>query len=90
DIVSLAGLQARILDQLWPLLAPGGRLIYSTCSVLAAENSEQIAAFVRRHADAIAVPIAAAWGRPSGFGRQILPGEAGMDGFFYAIVLKQS
>lgn len=92
DIASLAGLQARILDALWPLLAPGGRLVYATCSVLAAENSEQVAAFIRRHPDALAVPIAAAgaWGRPSGFGRQILPGEANMDGFFYAVIVKQA
>lgn len=88
DIDSLAGLQARILDQLWPLLAPGGRLVYATCSVLARENAEQVANFIRRHDDAIAAPIAADWGRPSGFGRQILPGEAGMDGFFYAVLTR--
>lgn len=88
DIASLAGVQARILDQLWPLLAPGGRLVYATCSVLAAENADQAAAFVRRHPDAVALPIAAPWGRPAGFGRQVLPGEAGMDGFFYAVFVK--
>lgn len=88
DIAALAGLQARILDQLWPLLAPGGRLVYATCSVLAAENADQVAAFVRRHPDALAMPIHAAWGRPSGFGRQVLPGDAGMDGFFYAVIAK--
>lgn len=94
DITSLAGLQSRILDALWPLLAPGGRLVYATCSVLAAENSDQVAAFIRRHDDAVALPIAvsedAPWGRPSGFGRQILPGEFGMDGFFYAVILKHA
>lgn len=89
DVPALAGLQARILDALWPLLAPGGRLVYATCSVLAAENAEQFAAFVRRHPDAAPLPLAFEWGRPAGFGRQILPGEAGMDGFFYAAVLKQ-
>lgn len=93
DIASLAGLQARILDALWPLLAPGGRLVYATCSVLAAENSDQVAAFIRRHPDAVAVPIAvngvSSWGRPSGFGRQVLPGDADMDGFFYAVIVKQ-
>lgn len=89
DIESLAGLQGRILDQLWPLLTPGGRMVYATCSVLAQENAEQVANFVRRHPDAAAVPIAAAWGRPAGFGRQILPGDAGMDGFFYVTLVKQ-
>ncbi|HEX7029321.1 MAG TPA: 16S rRNA (cytosine(967)-C(5))-methyltransferase RsmB [Gammaproteobacteria bacterium] len=90
DIASLASLQARILDALWPLLAPGGRLVYATCSVLAAENAGQIGAFVRRHPDAVATPLAAAWGRPSGFGRQLLPGEAGMDGFFYALLTRHA
>ncbi|HEX7047453.1 MAG TPA: 16S rRNA (cytosine(967)-C(5))-methyltransferase RsmB [Gammaproteobacteria bacterium] len=90
DIASLANLQARILDALWPLLAPGGRLVYATCSVLAAENADQVAAFIRRHSDALAVPLAAGWGRPAGFGRQVLPGEAGMDGFFYAVLTKSA
>lgn len=89
DIESLASLQGRILDQLWPLLAPGGRMLYATCSILAQENADQIASFVRRHPDAATVPIAASWGRPAGFGRQILPGEADMDGFFYATLIKQ-
>lgn len=88
DIAALAGLQARILDQLWPLLAPGGRLVYATCSVLAAENAAQVAAFVRRHPDALPLPLAVSWGRTAGFGRQILPGEAGMDGFFYAALTR--
>lgn len=90
DIDSLAGLQARILDQLWPLLAPGGRMIYTTCSVLAQENADQVASFVRRHDDALPVPIAASWGRAAGFGRQVLPGEADMDGFFYAVLVRSA
>lgn len=90
DIDSLAALQARILDAAWPLLAPGGRLVYATCSVLAAENARQVGSFVQRHPDAVAMPIAAEWGRPCGFGRQVLPGEAGMDGFFYAMLVRQA
>src|SRR5690606_19825118 len=88
DIDALAGLQARILDALWPLLAPGGRLVYATCSVLAVENSAQVAAFVRRHPEALPLPLAVDWGRVAGFGRQVLPGEDDMDGFFYAALTR--
>jgi 16S rRNA (cytosine967-C5)-methyltransferase len=88
DIESTASLQSRLLDRLWSLLAPGGRLVYATCSILPRENAQQVANFVARHPDAIAMPLAVNWGRTSGFGRQILPGEEGMDGFFYAVLDK--
>ena len=48
DIVNLARLQAEILDALWPLLRPGGRLVYATCSLFKAEGASQIDAFVQR------------------------------------------
>ena len=48
DIAALAAIQARLLDALWPLLAPGGRLLYCTCSVFKAEGQEQIDAFLQR------------------------------------------
>lgn len=89
DLPKLAGQQAAMLDALWPLLQPGGKLVYATCSIFEAENAAQIARFVARHADAVAVPLAVPWGRVRGFGRQILPGEAGMDGFFYACLVKR-
>lgn len=84
DIAELAREQARLLAALWPLLRVGGRLVYATCSVLPEENSDQVAAFLASHRDAKEVTIAASWGRACGTGRQILPGEDGMDGFFYA------
>jgi 16S rRNA (cytosine967-C5)-methyltransferase len=80
--------QARLLQQLWPLLEPGGILVYATCSVLADENSQQISRFMAEHADAEALPLHAAWGRKQDFGRQILPGEEEMDGFYYARMRK--
>ena len=52
DIATLAALQARLLDALWPLLRPGGRLLYSTCSVFKAEGQDQIDAFLQRQPDA--------------------------------------
>lgn len=85
DIRELAKLQARLLDSLWQTLAPGGTLLYATCSVLPEENADQIAAFLERTPEAQATtPEQVAWGRPAGAGRQLLPVEDGHDGFFYA------
>jgi 16S rRNA (cytosine967-C5)-methyltransferase len=81
-------LQARLLDRLWPRLETGGILLYATCSVLNDENSRQVEQFVARRADAEWIPLSAGWGRELGHGRQILPGERDMDGFFYARLRK--
>lgn len=89
DVDAAAATQARLLDALWPLLAPGGRLVYATCSVVEREGARQIARFVARTADALALPLAVPWGRVSGFGRQILSGDSAMDGFFYAVLIKR-
>ncbi|MET0382462.1 MAG: 16S rRNA (cytosine(967)-C(5))-methyltransferase RsmB, partial [Burkholderiaceae bacterium] len=48
DIAALAGMQAELLDALWPTLKPGGRLLYATCSVFRAEGERQIDAFLQR------------------------------------------
>jgi 16S rRNA (cytosine967-C5)-methyltransferase len=92
DIPELCALQARILDAIWPLLAPGGRLLYVTCSLLAAENQDQIAAFLGRQGDARERPIltdgAVAWGLARTHGRQLLPSPAGSDGFYFALLEK--
>ena len=88
DIAPLAAGQTRLLQALWPLLAPGGRLVYATCSVLSAENEGVLAAFRAAYADAQRVDVPAPFGRAAGGGRQNLPGTGGMDGFYYAIVEK--
>ncbi|WNK20834.1 16S rRNA (cytosine(967)-C(5))-methyltransferase RsmB [Halomonas piscis] len=89
DIPRLAELQARLLDNLWPLLTPGGTLLYATCSVLPEENADQINAFLARTPDARnTTPDDVAWGQPSGAGRQLLPLDDGHDGFFYARLVK--
>ena len=92
DLPTLVATQARLLDALWGMLAPGGRLVYATCSVFNRENAQQVAAFLTRHADATALPdgVPAWFGRPAGAGRQNLVGENGMDGFFYAVVEKSA
>ena len=88
DVDALAALQSRLLDALWPLLRPGGALVYATCSILRAENAAQVDAFLARTADAVLDPLAARYGRDTGFGRQRLPGDGGMDGFFLARLRK--
>lgn len=88
QITELTILQSRLLDALWPLLRPGGQLLYVTCSILKAENEAQIATFCERTASAEAQPIDASWGRATRHGRQILPGENDMDGFFFSRLLK--
>jgi 16S rRNA (cytosine967-C5)-methyltransferase len=88
DISALASQQQQLLEQLWPLLRRGGTLLYATCSVLPEENAEQIAAFTQRHDDARLQIPTADWGQVTTAGRQVLPGEDGMDGFFYAALQK--
>jgi 16S rRNA (cytosine967-C5)-methyltransferase len=93
DIAALAAIQARLLDALWPLLAPGGKLLYCTCSVFKAEGQGQIDAFLQRQ------PAAGLAASPPSPGHLLtLPdnalqpsvhesGAAG-DGFFYALIEK--
>jgi 16S rRNA (cytosine967-C5)-methyltransferase len=94
DIDKLPQLQARLLNSAWTMLAPGGRLVYATCTVTRSENRDLIAAFLRSTPDASSLP-AEVWegwpnfGEADEFGRQILPGEAGADGFYYAALTKQ-
>jgi len=88
DIAALCNLQARMLDALWPLLAPGGTLLYATCSLLPEENEEQIRAFLRRRSDVRVHPPEGSWGVPRAVGRQILPRQNGPDGFYYSVLEK--
>jgi 16S rRNA (cytosine967-C5)-methyltransferase len=73
DVERAVALQARLLRALWPLLAPGGRLLYATCSVLKRENEAQVAAFCAAEPAASDVAVL-----------QLMPEEAGGDGFYYA------
>jgi len=88
DIEKLVTLQAQILDAIWPLLKPGGMLVYATCSVLPDENARQITAFVGRQPDAQCRAINVPWGVSDEEGRQVLTGNNGMDGFYYACLEK--
>jgi 16S rRNA (cytosine967-C5)-methyltransferase len=88
DVAVLVQRQAELLNALWPLLAPGGMLLYCTCSVLKAENCRQMADFFNKHTDAVECPTSSGPDGGNEFGRQILPGENGMDGFYYACIYK--
>jgi 16S rRNA (cytosine967-C5)-methyltransferase len=81
DIAAFAAQQAEILDALWQTLAPGGTMLYVTCSVFDEENAAQIARFCTRHPGAVRLPID---GRPE---RQLLP-NADHDGFYFALLHK--
>ena len=81
DIDRLAATQARMLDALWQLLAPSGKLLYATCSVFPQENAQAIASFLARNGAASRLPLA---GLDTG---QLLP-DARHDGFFYALLQK--
>ena len=90
DLVALRTLQSTLLDACWRALAPGGVLLYATCSILKEENADQVDAFLARMPDAKAEGLDDRFGRASGAGRQRLPGEGDMDGFFYARIRKAS
>jgi 16S rRNA (cytosine967-C5)-methyltransferase len=89
DLPKLTATQAELLERLWPLLRPGGKLLYATCSVLADENEKRVAAFMARHADATEVPLAHPAAEQRAHGIQVLPGRETMDGFFYACLAKR-
>jgi len=94
EIERMPPLQARLLTAAWGLLARGGRLVYATCTMTRSENRGVIAAFLDATPDARLVPPEHWQGWPGlgvddGFGRQILPGEAGADGFYYAALTKR-
>lgn len=84
DVAKLASVQLELLEALWPLLRPGGRLVYCTCSVLPREGPMVVEAFLAGHPEAVVRPIEAEWGTPRGPGRQLLPTTDAHDGFFYA------
>lgn len=86
--------QARLLAATWQMLARGGRLIYGTCTVTRSENHDVIETFLAGTSDAAVLPPNewAGWpgfGEGDGYGQQIFPGEAGADGFYYAVLTKQ-
>jgi 16S rRNA (cytosine967-C5)-methyltransferase len=91
DVAGFVAQQQRLLDQSWAMLACGGRLLYSTCSIFRAENAEQVDAFLVRHPDAVRVQLELPGALACTDG-QLLPAEGpaehNHDGFFYALLQK--
>jgi 16S rRNA (cytosine967-C5)-methyltransferase len=81
DVASLAAQAARLLDSLWRVVVPGGKLLLVTCSVFQEENRAQVDDFVGRHADARIEPLPG----KDGLDLQLLP-DASHDGFYYALL----
>jgi len=90
DVPPLAARQREILDALWRLLRPGGKLLYATCSLLPEENELQVQAFLERRKDARPLPLASPRGVSTGHGLQLLPVTRETDGFYYALLEKES
>ncbi len=90
DIDSLISIQAKLLDQLWPLLKPNGQLLYTTCSILPDENIEQIRRFIALQNDAMLTPLSHPNAISLEYGAQTLPGVNGMDGFYYCLLEKKA
>ena len=88
DLPALRDQQQRLLDALWPLLAGGGILLYVTCSIFRRENADVVQGFLDRHNDARDLALDVQWGQAEQVGRQLLPGEHGMDGFYFARLIK--
>jgi 16S rRNA (cytosine967-C5)-methyltransferase len=90
DIPKLAALQAKLLDVMWPLLKPGGRMVYCTCSVFKAEGQDNVQAFLKRNTQAFLLPSPG----------HLIPGQVPQslpvgdnllgehDGFYYALLQK--
>lgn len=92
DIAAAAQTQRRLLQALWPLLKPGGVLLYAVCSVLPEEGEQQVRGFIAEqpdvHAEPLALPGVAA-PEASGCGIRLATGShGGMDGFYYARLRK--
>jgi 16S rRNA (cytosine967-C5)-methyltransferase len=81
DLAGFASEQLRLLEALWHVLAPGGKLLYATCSVFPDENDAVLAAFAARRGDARRLDV------PGLTGGQLLPDDD-RDGFFYALLEK--
>ena len=88
DIEPLVSIQQKLLHNCWQWLKPGGVLLYATCSILKQENEQQIQQFLQQTSDARLLELEIGIQNHAQTGLQILPGENGMDGFYYAKVCK--
>ena len=92
DIAQLAQIQARLLKTLWPLVRPGGRLLYCTCSVFQAEGAGQIKTFLAHHNDASLLPSPGHLLPRHRQSEEQVPDNrlTDHDGFYYALLEKRA
>ena len=88
SLAKLVDIQQQLLIALWPLLKPGGELLYATCSILPDENTQVVETFLCEQSDARHIAITENWGIAQQFGRQLLPQAQSHDGFYYARLRK--
>jgi len=84
DIKTLSAVQTQAINHVWSLLKPEGILLYATCSILPDENDAVIQSFLKNNQDAQLMNIEEPIGVATEYGRQLLPGIHGTDGFYYA------
>ena len=88
DIAKTVELQKQILNNMWQQLKVGGTMLYITCSILKAENEQQMVQFFADHSDAKEIKIEAEWGMEQIHGRQLFPENDRGDGFYYCRIQK--
>ena len=88
DIAKTVELQKQILNNMWQQLKVGGTMLYITCSILKAENEQQMVQFFADHSDAKETNIEADWGIEQIHGRQLFPETDRGDGFYYCLIEK--
>ena len=89
DIPVLATQQLKMLNTVWPLLKNGGKLLYTTCSILPDENSDVIKLFLENNPDATELSLDTSWAKQCEHGQQVITGDQGRDGFYYAVIQKR-
>ncbi len=90
DLAAFQAIQRKLAATVWQTLAPGGILLYCTCSILNDENDAVLEHFFREHRDAQPVALDdVGWGTATRYGRQLVPSKGGPDGFYYALVVRR-
>lgn len=89
DLPALVKTQQQILRTVWPMLKPGAKLLYATCSIFKQENEQQVEQFMKQVDDAELLEMPDHFGLACSYGRQILPGQDNMDGFYYCLLGKK-
>ncbi len=90
DIYSFSCLQKNLLRGLWPVLKPGGHLLYVTCSILQDENDAVVGNHFKVNSNCECLPIEAKWGFETQYGRQLIQTSGAQDGLYFSLLRKTS